>query len=224
MDFEDHMLRDAQKEYLDFLDDRDTDRNGRYFEKVNEMIRQNKKRLIVDLNHLRRKYENRVFSILNSAFPEILAFQYALRDYIGNLDSTYAKSHQEFFIGFEGSFGSRFISPRQITCRNLNNLVCLDGIVTKCSFVYPKIIKSVHYCPFTMKSMERRYSDLSSLERQPTYSAYPLKDADGNLLETEYGLSLYKDHQSITLQEMPESSPAGQLPRYIYFTMPTVVY
>jgi DNA replication licensing factor MCM3 len=34
-------------------------------------------------------------------------------------------------------------------------------------------------------------------------------------LETEYGLSSYKDHQTFVIQEIPEKAPTGQLPRAI---------
>jgi hypothetical protein len=37
----------------------------------------------------------------------------------------------------------------------------------------------------------------------PTQSTYPSRDKDGNPLETEYGLSTYKDHQKVTIQVGP---------------------
>merc|ERR1719494_963795 len=120
-----------------------------------------------------------------------------------------------FFVGLEGSFGSKHVTPRTLNSRNLGNLVCLEGIVTKCSLVRPKVVKSVHYCPATSKTMERTYTDLTSFDAYPSTAAYPTQDEEGNKLETEYGLSKYKDHQTITVQEMPEKAPAGQLPRSV---------
>ncbi|KXJ04909.1 Maternal DNA replication licensing factor mcm3, partial [Exaiptasia diaphana] len=83
------------------------------------------------------------------------------------------------------------------------------------SLVRPKVVRSVHYCPKTKKTVVRKYTDMTSLEATPSSSVYPTKDEDGNPLETEYGLSTYKDHQTFTIQEMPERAPAGQLPRSV---------
>ena len=90
-----------------------------------------------------------------------------------------------------------------------------QGIITKCSLVRPKVVKSVHFCPATGKTLERQYTDLTSFEAYPSTAAYPTQDDDGNPLQTEFGLSKYKDHQTMSVQEMPEKAPAGQLPRSV---------
>ncbi|VDP68028.1 unnamed protein product [Echinostoma caproni] len=143
------------------------------------------------------------------------ACQKALKKCVQNVNPDYAKQKYDFFVGFEGSFGSRHVTPRTLNASLLGHMVCLEGIVTKASLIRPKVVCSVHYCPATKKSIERRYADLTSLEAFPSSGVYPTKDDEGNLLETEYGLSVYQDHQSLTVQEMPETAPAGQLPRSV---------
>uniref|UniRef100_A0A8C7SUD9 DNA replication licensing factor MCM3 n=1 Tax=Oncorhynchus mykiss TaxID=8022 RepID=A0A8C7SUD9_ONCMY len=210
---EDLELREAQREYLDFLDDNQD--QGVYHERVRSMVSENRCRLIVNINDLRRRNEKRAKALLKDSFIELVAFQGALKDFVASIDATYAKQFEEFHVGFEGSFGTKHVTPRNLAARYLGNLVCVEGIVTKCSLVRPKITRSVHYCPATKKTLERKYTDLTSLDAFPSSSIYPTKDEENNPLETEFGLCVYKDHQTLTIQEMPEKAPAGQLPRSV---------
>ncbi|XP_060529095.1 zygotic DNA replication licensing factor mcm3 [Cylas formicarius] len=209
----DQRLRDLQTEYQDFLDDEED--QGKYSQLVKEMIADKGSRLLVNINDLRRKNPKRAHSLLNNAFEELLSFERALKEYVSHVNPEYAKENEEFFIGFEGSFGSKHVTPRTLTCRFLGNLICVEGIVSKCSLVYPKLVRSVHYCPATKKFTDKKYTDLTSLEAVPTSAVYPTKDEDDNILETEFGLCKYKNHQTIAIQEMPEKAPAGQLPRTV---------
>ncbi|KAL7647582.1 UNVERIFIED_CONTAM: hypothetical protein RMT77_001182 [Armadillidium vulgare] len=209
----DQKLQEIQREYLEFLED-DED-SGMYSQLVQDMIEKGDSRLIVNINDLRKKNSERANRLLNVAFEEIVLFHRGLRDFIGSVDSSYVKKHEEFFVGFEGSFGSKHLSPRTLSAKHLGNLICVEGIVTKCSLVRPKVVRSVHYCPTTKKTLERRYTDMTSYEAFPSSALYPSKDDEGNILETEYGLCTYKDHQTLSIQEMPEKAPAGQLPRSV---------
>lgn len=205
-------LQELQREYLDFLDD-DEDL-GVYHRRVKEMVESKRLRILVNLNDLRKKKPDRAKALKKNAAEEIFAFQNALKEYVHTIDPTY--EHEEFFVGFEGSFGTHHVTPRTLVSSYLNSLVCLEGIATQCSLVRPKLVRSVHYCPTTEKLSERRYTDQTSLNpTSSTTPAYPTKDIDGNLLETEFGLCSYKDHQTLIVQEMPEKAPAGQLPRAV---------
>lgn len=214
MDIErDARLREIQREYLEFLEDEED--AGVYTQLVRDMVTSGDCRIIVNINDLRQKNSHRTTGLLNRAFEELPAFHRALKEFVNSVDVNFAKSKEELFVGFEGSFGSKHVSPRTLTSRYLGNMVCVEGIVTKCSLVQPKVVRSVHYCPTTKKTLERRYTDFTSYDPQPTSSIYPTKDAAGNPYETEFGLCEYKDHQTISIQEMPEKSPAGQLPRSV---------
>uniref|UniRef100_A0A914L9E9 DNA replication licensing factor MCM3 n=1 Tax=Meloidogyne incognita TaxID=6306 RepID=A0A914L9E9_MELIC len=145
---------------------------------------------------------------------EIIAFEHALKEIVSKLDPDYAKE-KDFCIGFEGSFADRHLNPRTLKSSFLGNLVCCEGIVTRCSLVRPKIVKSSHFCPATKKIMEKKYTDFTSYEAIPTSNAYPKEDENKNPLETEFGKCVYKDHQIFSMQELPESAPPGSLPRNI---------
>jgi DNA replication licensing factor MCM3 len=94
-------------------------------------------------------------------------------------------------------------------------MVSLEGIVTKTSLVRPKVVKSVHYNENKQKFHSREYRDQTMTTGAASTSVYPTDDGEGNPLVTEYGYCIYRDHQTISIQEMPERAPAGQLPRSV---------
>eukprot|EP00049_Salpingoeca_infusionum_P019107 m.360245 g.360245 ORF g.360245 m.360245 type:complete len:939 (-) comp18941_c0_seq1:97-2913(-) len=186
-----------------------------YYDKIQKMVDTDDVRLIVDVNEIRSREASLAKQILEEPLLEVSAAQHALKTLVDGMDSTYSSKNANFFVGFEGSFGGHHVTPRGLSARLLGKMVCVEGIVSKCSLIRPKVVKSVHYCPKTEKTHERMYRDATSIDGMPTYGLYPREDETGNPLVTEFGLSIYKNHQRITVQEMPERAPTGQLPRSI---------
>ncbi|CAI4228766.1 unnamed protein product [Auanema sp. JU1783] len=204
--------KEAIQEYLNFLDD-SADQKV-YVQKAEELIQDEEVRLIVNMDDLYRKLPERARGLLKNFVEEILCLEQAAREMISRANPDYTKKH-DIHVGFEGGFGDRHVNPRSLKSNFLGNMVCCEGIVTKCSSVRPKVVRSVHYCPATNKTLERKYNDLTSYEGLLTSNVYPTEDENKNPLETEFGLSTYKDHQTYTIQELPECAPAGQLPRSV---------
>ncbi|KAK9768409.1 MCM DNA helicase complex subunit, variant 2 [Basidiobolus ranarum] len=121
-----------------------------------------------------------------------------------------------YHVGLTGSFGEYHVNPRTLRASHLGKLVCIEGIVTRCSLVRPKVARSVHYCESTGIYYAKDYRDATMPGGEvPTGSTYPTTDENGNPLVTEFGYCKYRDHQTISIQEMPERAPAGQLPRSV---------
>lgn len=113
--------------------------------------------------------------MLEDAVDESIAFQKALKQFLESVDPSYVKKHPNLFVGFRGSFGAKHVTPRTLSARFLGNMVCVEGIVTKMSLVRPKVVRSVHFCPVTNKSIERTYTDLTSLDAFPSAAVYPTR-------------------------------------------------
>ena len=126
----------------------------------------------------------------------------------------YDKTGSKIKVALSGPIGASPLSPRGLNSSMLRQLVQVEGVATKVSSIKPKVVKSVHYCQETNQHSEKSYVDAtdpelglhaidSSGREQPdriiniTPSVYPTKDKDGNPLETEFGLSVYKDHQTV---------------------------
>lgn len=84
---------------------------------VKNMIGDKAKRLVVNINDLRKKNPARASALLSSAFDEQLAFSRALKEYVSTLQPSFAKTYEDFFVGFEGSFGNRHVTPRTLNAR-----------------------------------------------------------------------------------------------------------
>jgi hypothetical protein len=60
--------------------------------------------------------------------------QAALKELVDNIDSTFSKAMDgTFLLGFEGGFGAHHVTPRGLSARLLGAMVCIEGIVSKCT-------------------------------------------------------------------------------------------
>jgi DNA replication licensing factor MCM3 len=181
------------------------------------MLQKYQRRLVVSIDEVRARNAELAEGLLQHPFDFAQAFDRALHEIIGTLPNTTPKQTSDdtmYYCAFSGSFGQYACNPRTLSSAHLNRMVSLEGIVTRCSLVRPKVVKSVHYNEKKKIFHFREYKDQTMTSTgASTSSVYPQEDGEGNPLVTEYGYCTYRDHQTISIQEMPERAPAGQLPR-----------
>ena len=181
------------------------------------MLQKNQRRLVVNIDHVRDHSAEMADGLLNDPFDFTVAFNHALKEIVKTLPQ--ARPDQTdadvlYYCAWAGSFGLNSCNPRTLSSQHLNSMVSIEGIVTRCSLIRPKIAKSVHFSEASGKFWFKEYRDQTMSNGVTTSSVYPTEDPEeGTPLQTEYGLCTYRDHQTISIQEMPERAPAGQLPR-----------
>lgn len=89
------------------------------------------------------------------------------------------KKETVFYAALVGSFGGNAVSMRTLSSSHLGKTISLEGIVTRCSLVRPKVVKSVHYVEKTGKFIAREYRDQTMSSQAPSTSVYPQEDEEG---------------------------------------------
>ncbi|KAL7273229.1 MCM DNA helicase complex subunit [Rhizina undulata] len=214
----DQILADRVRQFSEFLDPNDNSQRS-YTDAIKLMLNRQQRRLNVSLDDIRSHNRELADGLLEQPFEFLPALDRALKDVALTLrDRARHEITDEtlFYCALTGNFGEYAVNPRTLSSRHLNHLVSLEGIVTRCSLVRPKVVKSVHYNETKKLFHQREYRDQTmSINAPATSSVYPTEDEEGNPLITEYGHCVYRDHQTISIQEMPERAPAGQLPRSV---------
>ncbi|KAI9841545.1 MAG: MCM DNA helicase complex subunit [Sclerophora amabilis] len=212
----DEAVRDRIRAAEEFLDPNDS-RARSYRADIILMLNRGLRRLLVSIDEIRAHNRELADGLLQQPFDYVSAFDQALKNVVTTIPNTPNHGASEdamYYCSWVGSFGQFACNPRTLNSGHLNHMVSLEGIVTRCSLVRPKVVKSVHYSEVERKFFCREYKDQTmTANGAVTTSIYPQEDESGNPLVTEYGYSTYRDHQTISIQEMPERAPAGQLPR-----------
>ncbi|EIW86470.1 ATP dependent DNA helicase [Coniophora puteana RWD-64-598 SS2] len=212
---QDDLMRDRTRIFEEFLISESAVYN--YRDDIARLLRTDQTRLVINIDDLRDYNREYADGLLKQPGDFLPAFDDALSEIVKQVHDPdkHDPSSKNYRVGFSGSFGDHHVSPRTLKSEHLGRMISLEGIITRCSLVRPKLLKSVHYCDETSMFHSREYRDATSSTSNlpPTSNVTPQTDDEGRALQIEYGLCTFRDHQRISIQEMPERAPAGQLPR-----------
>lgn len=211
-------------------------------EKISDLIKTENKRLDIDIDKLREFDADLTNTLIKYPLKIIPLFQTHLNGMASELKGEKAQQRRNdivnkkeavYQVNFVGKLGRNMVSPRGLTAELSNQYVGVQGIVTRVSIVRPKLVYSVHYCEATKQGTIKEYIDQMGITTNSELlnnningniegkaggylsNTVPTKDINSNPLTFEYGYSKFKDHQVILVQEPPERTPVGQLPRSI---------
>ncbi|PFH34779.1 MCM2/3/5 family protein [Besnoitia besnoiti] len=139
-------------------------------------------------------------------------------------------------VGILGWLGHDHVTPRGLNSVKVNRLVCVEGVVNRCTAVQPKLCRAVYVSEIqggqAFPGQEEALDGGDGQERQVYVRAfYDVSNLDKDIRDTqppperdptgvrvnrqELGYSYFKNVQRFLVQEAPETAPTGQLPRYV---------
>eukprot|EP00933_Yihiella_yeosuensis_P005377 TRINITY_DN109890_c0_g1_i1.p1 TRINITY_DN109890_c0_g1~~TRINITY_DN109890_c0_g1_i1.p1 ORF type:complete len:794 (-),score=254.27 TRINITY_DN109890_c0_g1_i1:141-2522(-) len=194
--------------------------NSEEWEKrIDTQLANSKYRIPLGLAELQKAEPGLDQKLLHAPLKYILPFEEALLAFVGETNQKAVKALKKpLSLDISGSFGRNHVTPRGMTAEALGRLMCVEGIVTKSGISQPKLVQSIHVRKDADDGYveQRDHRDTTSLSSQRnSVGGMPKQDSEGYELQMDIAMSVYKDSQVFTIQEAPENSPPGQIPRNI---------
>jgi DNA replication licensing factor MCM3 len=192
IELRDEAVRDRIRQAIEFLDPSDPRKTSLRSDIVS-MLNRGERRLNVSLDDIRNHSKELANGILFQPFDFAPAFDQALKQVISTLPDRAPYEQDEdrmYYTAYNGSFGENACNPRTLNSSLLNRMICLEGIVTRCSLVRPKVTRSVHWNEKKSLFQSREYRDQTMSASKPgSTSVYPQTDSEGNTV-SNYNHSL----------------------------------
>nr|XP_027193635.1 DNA replication licensing factor MCM3-like [Dermatophagoides pteronyssinus] len=193
--------------------------------KVNECVEKKSNRVLLDLKTLNSLVPKLASYLINDPYIYYAALDESIKN-ISNVLTTHDENNYLHYVvnkekgvnlGITGWLGVNSVTPRGIHNRLVNKMILVEGIVTRCAPVSSTLTKGVYFAEALERYFTREHNDKFSIKPKTALStgiSFELvKISDGTKVSLAHGLSEYNDVQIITIQEVPETVPTGQLPR-----------
>ncbi|MEB3756433.1 MAG: Minichromosome maintenance protein MCM, partial [Desulfurococcales archaeon] len=208
----------GREAYIDFLRNF-RDRSGalKYMERIRRMINLRQKSLIVDYLDLYTYKLDLAMELVENPQKSMKDFAAAIREIVLVEDPDYAEKAGEFYPRIRGLPETTPI--RSIRADYIGRLVQVEGIVTRVTPIKEKMIKAAYRHIIQDPNCDGElfyYPEEGELEdRLEKPLICPRCGRSGGKFELVREESVFVDWQKISVQEKPEETPGGQLPRSI---------
>mmetsp|Transcript_97812 Transcript_97812/g.119817 ORF Transcript_97812/g.119817 Transcript_97812/m.119817 type:complete len:789 (-) Transcript_97812:110-2476(-) len=176
-------------------------------------------RLPLELKSLQQAQPGLEKKVLQDPVKYLPAYEEGLLSFLIDTSPKHvANLKQNLRLDLQGAFGRNHVTPRGMTAECTGQLMCVEGLVTRCLVTQPKLLYSVHVRKDKDDGHveQRDHRDTTSLVQTAMSSAgFPKQDQEGNEMKMDVAFSMYKDSQHFTIQETPDTAPPGQIPRSI---------
>lgn len=185
----------------------------KYRERMNQMALMNQKSLIIDFNdltifdrglaHIVERNPEQAFEAASKAIRELLVKEYP----------EYVESVEKFYPRFRNP--AKILKIRELTSEYIGKLVAVEGIVTRLTRIEAKIVKARYKHLDPECGEEFDWPEIGEMGERIEKPPYCPRCGKTGKFELLFDKSKFIDWQKIVIQEKPEETPPGQIPRNI---------